>query len=131
VLATESASGFEQLGAACFGVVIGWFTYYVNRYRSGPVRLADLGTMIGAVGGAAVMALFPAKTKLFAAYGVGLALGFFGYFVVLLVLVAVSREFTVEWFLDGRRKKLPDEFEIPTGTAVTRRAMGTDDGIPR
>jgi 3-methyladenine DNA glycosylase/8-oxoguanine DNA glycosylase len=28
-----SASNFELAGAAAFGAVIGWYLYYVNRYR--------------------------------------------------------------------------------------------------
>ena len=42
----------------------------------------------------------------FGAGGVGLAVGFFGYFVMLNVYVSRSKgKFNTDWFLDGRRKK--------------------------
>lgn len=97
-----------EWGAFAFGAVIGWFTYFVNRYRS-QVTLADVTTIVGALGGAAVLALFPPETALFTSYGLGLAAGFFGYFILLVVLVAVTKGWTLAWFLDGRRPKLPDD----------------------
>lgn len=95
-------SVLQALGAGCFGAVIGWFTYYVNRYRSGGVKLKDISTLIGIVGAGAVLSLFPEKTDLFGAYGIGLFVGFFGYFATLLLLVRRSPGFTVDWLLDGR-----------------------------
>jgi hypothetical protein len=74
VLATVSL--LQAIGAGCFGAVIGWFTYHVNRYRTGGVRLMDISTLIGIVGGGAILTLFPEKTDLFAAYGAGLAVVF-------------------------------------------------------
>ncbi len=47
---------------------------------------------------------WPAKSVLFGAYGIGLFIGFFGYFIVLVVLVTISGNFGVDFFLDGRRK---------------------------
>jgi hypothetical protein len=94
----------KQWGALAFGVVIGWFVYYVNRYRKGDVQMSDITTLIGAVGGAAVLALFEAKSDLFGAYGIGLAIGFFVYFLVLIILVGHSSNFDSDWFLDGRRR---------------------------
>ena len=116
-------STLQLVGAACFGLLIGWFVYYINRYRTGDVQLSDLVTLIGVIGGTAVLALFPAKSDLFGAYGLGLAIGFFLYFLVLIVLVSVSENFDVDWFLDGRRR-LPDGtvFVPAVGTA---RAGGT------
>lgn len=112
-------------GAFAFGVVIGWFTYFVNRYRA-EVTLADVATVIGALGGAAVLALFPAETALFSAYGIGLAVGFFGYFLILVVLVISSEGWTTAWFLDGRRPKLSDDQIAGDGS----RAMGTSNPTP-
>lgn len=60
-----------------------------------------------------MLALFPAKSDLFGAYGIGLAVGFFGYFLVLIVLVGFSQNFGMDWFLDGRRKRPTGEFYIP------------------
>jgi hypothetical protein len=102
-----SATTFQLVGAGFFGLVIGWFLYYVNRYRK-EVRLTDIATLIGAIGAGAVLALFPAKTDLFAAYAIGLAIGFFGYFVVLLILVARSEDVTMDWFLGVQSAKAPD-----------------------
>ncbi|MGQ0520832.1 MAG: hypothetical protein ACT4PX_06760, partial [Actinomycetota bacterium] len=82
----ETASSLQRWGAFSFGLVLGWFLYFLNRYRK-EISLADLTTVLGAVGGGAILALFPAKTDLFGAYGVGLAAGFFGYFLVLMALV--------------------------------------------
>jgi hypothetical protein len=103
----QSASGLQLFGAGCFGAIIGWYVYYRNRYRKGEVQMSDLVTVIGVLGGTAVLALFPSGTDLFGAYGIGLVAGFFGYFLVLVILVRVSENFTADWFLDGRRK-LPD-----------------------
>lgn len=102
-----AATTLQVIGAACFGAIIGWYVYYINRYRKGDVQLGDLVTVIGVIGGTAVLALFPQGTELFGAYGIGLAIGFFGYFLVLIILVTVSRNFDSDWFLDGRRT-LPD-----------------------
>jgi hypothetical protein len=111
-------------GAFLFGAVLGWNLYLVNRYRKADVQLGDLAAILGAVGGAAVLSLFPAGTELFGAYATGLAVGFFAYFIVLIVLVNISPNFTVDWFLDGRRKKPADDEIIPEGTATTVHAMG-------
>jgi hypothetical protein len=93
----------QLVGAAAFGAIIGWYVYYINRYRRGDVQLGDLVAVLGVLGGAGILALFPAQTALFGAYGIGLAIGFFGYFIVLVVLVGISSNFTADWFLDGRR----------------------------
>ncbi len=57
--------------------------------------------MLGVIGGAGVLRLFgagdgAAATGLFAAYGVGLAVGFFGYFAVLVYFVLRSEQYTLE-----------------------------------
>ena len=106
-MSTQAVSTIQLIGAGCFGVIIGWYVYYINRYRKSDVQLSDLVTVIGAIGGGAVLALFPAGTDMFGTYGIGLAIGFFGYFLVLIILVNVSPNFDADWFLDGRRK-LPD-----------------------
>lgn len=120
----------QTVGAGAFGALIGWYVYYINRYRVGDVQFSDLVTLIGVLGGAAVLALFPSGTDLFGAYGVGLAIGFFGYFLVLIVLTGVSPNFNTDWFLDGRRKKPVDPWIIPgdiRGT-VTPMESGTGQG---
>jgi hypothetical protein len=99
-----TASKLQLAGAFGFGILVGWYVYYINRYRKGDVQWSDLVTLLGIIGGSAVLSLFPQGTDLFGAYGAGLAIGFFGYFLVLLIMVAASKNFNVDWFLDGRRK---------------------------
>lgn len=123
---SESASIVQLLGAGGFGLLIGWYVYMVNRYRKGDVQLGDIVTLIGVIGGSAVLALFPAKSDLFGAYGIGLAVGFFFYFFVLIIMVAISKNFDVDWFLDGRRNNIQPGQIIPAGTAETVRPMAAE-----
>lgn len=102
------------LGAGAFGLIIGWYVYYINRYRKGDVQFSDLTTLVGIIGGAGITQLFgAASSDVFGAYGIGLAVGFFSYFACLLILVNISDNFDSDWFLDGRRKKPVDPYEIP------------------
>lgn len=110
-------------GAASFGFLIGWYVYYINRYRKGEVQLSDLVTLIGILGGGGITALFEAKSEMFGAYGIGLVIGFFAYFLVLIFLVNLSKNFGVDWFLDGRRKKVADDEFIPEYVNPTISAM--------
>jgi len=103
----------QLVGAGCFGLIIGWFIYYINRHRKDDVTVSDLVTLVGVLGGATILALFPAQTDLFGAYGVGLAIGFFGYFVTLLIMVRRSDKFDIDFFLDGRRKKDDGTMMVP------------------
>ena len=115
-------SALVLVGAAAFGFVIGWYVYYVNRYRTGDVQLTDLVTLIGAIGGAAILKLFPSGTDLFGAYGIGLLLGFLAYFLVLIGLIGASirgpGDFNWEWFLDGRRRNPQDPWGYPSAQQV-------------
>jgi hypothetical protein len=70
-----------ELGAIFFGVVIGWVTYRTLRRTGETVKISDLATVIGAVGGAAVTAIFQEPT-IFGWYCIGLAVGFFGYLIL-------------------------------------------------
>ena len=69
------------VGAICFGLVLGWVTYRTLRRKSGGAALSDISAVIGALGGGAITALFQ-PPDIFGAYCVGLAFGFFGYFIV-------------------------------------------------
>jgi hypothetical protein len=70
----------EAVGAWCFGFVIGWVTYRTLRRTGEPVALSNIATVIGAVGGAAVTALY--TKDLFGWYAIGLAGGFFLYLIL-------------------------------------------------
>src|SRR5947209_4797197 len=115
-------------GAAGFGAIIGWYVYYVNRYRKGDVQFSDLTTLIGVIGGAGITRLFAGDAAggsalgagdLFGAYGLGLFIGFFGYYCALLIQVAVSENFSIDWFLDGRRKRAIEPYWVPEEVAQT------------
>jgi uncharacterized membrane protein YeaQ/YmgE (transglycosylase-associated protein family) len=67
-------------GPFCFGLVIGWVTYRTLRRKTEGAALGDIASVLGAVGGATIVALF--KNSAFDDYCVGLAVGFFAYFVV-------------------------------------------------
>lgn len=85
-----------EVGALVFGVVVGWVTYRTLRRKKEAVALSDIASVIGAVGGATVTALFD-NEKLFGWYCVGLGIGFFAY---LLIAVLIDRK-NVPSFLDG------------------------------
>jgi hypothetical protein len=122
--ATVATSNIQLGGAFGFGLLIGWYVYYINRYRTGDVQFSDLVTVIGVIGGAAILALFKPESDLFGAYGVGLAAGFFLYFLVLIVLVGVSKNFDSDWFLDGRRRDPAQGISIPASARQSGSAMG-------
>ncbi len=123
-----SATLIQLLGAGAFGAIIGWYVYYINRYRKGDVQFSDLVTLIGILGGGTIVSLFPARTDLFGAYGIGLFAGFFGYFLALLIMVGRSRNFDVDWFLDGRRRRPTSAYIIPEDVRTTVTAMGDESG---
>lgn len=118
----------QLLGAAAFGALVGWFVYFINRYRTEGVHFSDLVTLIGVIGGAGVLRLFDSGTDLFGAYGIGLAIGFFGYFLVLVGLVYQSPNFTSDWFLDGRRKRAAEPWWVPDEVRQTAAALEAGGG---
>lgn len=69
------------IGPFAFGLVIGWVTYRTLRHRPGSGSISDIATVIGAVGGGVVTTLFDNDTT-FAWYSVGLAVGFFLFYVL-------------------------------------------------
>ncbi len=73
------------LGTLFFGFAVGWIVYRILRLRAGIPALSDLITILGVIGGAAVIALFRSDV-LFGWYAIGLVLGFFAYFAVGLML---------------------------------------------
>ena len=69
------------IGALCFGLVIGWVTYRTLRRTQETVAISNIASVIGAVGGGAVTALFDSDI-IFAWYCIGLAAGFFIYMIL-------------------------------------------------
>lgn len=78
----SGVSTIQLIGAGCFGGIIGWYVYLINRHRKNGMQMSDLVTLIAVIGGVAVLRLFPLSTDLFGAYGIGLAVGFFYCFIV-------------------------------------------------
>ena len=110
-MSAQYLATLQVWGAGGFGAVIGWYLYFINRYRKGDVHLGDITTVIGAIGGGAVTALFdPHKTvELISPYDLGLAIVFSQIPVGFLArLVGHSKSFTSDCFLDGRRPNPPN-----------------------
>lgn len=74
----------ENIGAICFGLVIGWVTYRTLRRKS-DAGISDIAAVIAAVGGAGITALFEPDAN-FSSYCIGLAIGFFAYYIVGLII---------------------------------------------
>lgn len=104
------------VGAFAFGVVIGWVTYGSLR-RAKRNGLTDISTILGIVGGAAVLDLFPVETGAFGVYSIGLAIGFFGY------LKAAKKPDAPAWLGEERERQT----EVPDGG---RRAPGGEPELP-
>lgn len=62
-----------------FGLIIGYLSWYAFRPGETPetVPIQKIAALLAVIGGATVLALFPAGTTLFEYYGLGLAVGFF------------------------------------------------------
>src|SRR3954453_4069236 len=103
--AATTAPPVLKIGALLFGAVVGWNAYFINRYRH-TVVIGDLGVLISAAGGGAILTLFPAQSETFGFYGIGLAIGFFPYPAVLVALVAISPHATVDWILGFRGRPM-------------------------
>jgi hypothetical protein len=75
-------------GAFWFGVVVGYITYRTLRHKSSS-GLSDIASVIAAIGGGAVLQLFPAGSLSFDHYAFGLAIGFFVYLILSLFVSAL------------------------------------------
>lgn len=71
----------SEIGAICFGIVVGWVTYRTLRRSEDKVGLSDIASVIAAVSGGAITSLFT-EENLFGCYSIGLAAGFFAYLVL-------------------------------------------------
>jgi hypothetical protein len=69
------------VGAFLFGIVVGWITYRTLRRQGETVALSNIASVIAAIGGGAVTALFK-EQELFSWYCIGLSIGFFGYLIL-------------------------------------------------
>ena len=76
----------QMIGAACFGLVIGWVTHRTLRRKGQGAALSDIAGVIGAVGGGAVTVLFSDK-DIFGWYAIGHATGFFLYLILATTLL--------------------------------------------
>jgi zinc transporter ZupT len=72
-------------GPFWFGVVVGYITYRTLRHKAAS-GLSDIASVIGAIGGGAVLQLFPQGSAAFEHYAKGLAAGFFTYLALSLVI---------------------------------------------
>jgi hypothetical protein len=86
------ATTLSKLGAAAFGLVVGWITYRTLRRREGGAQISDLSAVIAAIGGGAVTAFPFDDPDVFGAYAIGLAVGFFGYLAMASLLVRDKRK---------------------------------------
>jgi len=71
----------SEIGALAFGIVIGWICYRTLRRKEGAAALSDISSVIGAVGGGAVVTLFKSGA-LFGWYSIGLFAGFVLYLII-------------------------------------------------
>jgi uncharacterized membrane protein (DUF441 family) len=67
-----------NFGALCFGLVVGWVTYRTMKRMKEQAAISHIAAVIGAVGSGTVVQLFKSE-EMFAAYAIGLAIGFFAY----------------------------------------------------
>jgi hypothetical protein len=74
-----------EIGAVCFGFVVGWITYRTLWRKETAAALSNIATVIGAIGGAAVTGLFKNET-LFGFYSIGLAVGLVLYLLASLLI---------------------------------------------
>lgn len=78
------------LGAGGLGFVLGWTLYFANRGKSGNISTSDLAAIAAVIAGGAIAQLMgnvagegTERGLVFGGYGIGLFLGFIGYFVLL------------------------------------------------
>lgn len=74
-------------GAFWFGVVIGYVTYRTLQHKKDSA-ISDIAAVIGAIGGSAIVSLIPGNTPQFDDYAFGLAIGFFSYLLISLLVAA-------------------------------------------
>jgi uncharacterized membrane protein YeaQ/YmgE (transglycosylase-associated protein family) len=113
----------DWLAPFCFGIVIGWIVYRTLR-RSQTNGVSDLATVIGAVGGAGVTAIFTKDHGDFSRYCLGLFVGFFGY---LIVGARVSDAPVAAWLGHEARQNGPKGPVLPAPDARSGHEIGQTD----
>lgn len=91
----------EKIGTLCFGLVIGWITYRTLS-REESVSVTDITSVIAAVGGAGIIKLF-SSGDLFYWYCIGLAVGFFTYYGIAIILVGKGKR--ISMFLMDKKNR--------------------------
>jgi len=91
------------IGALFFGAVVGWLTHNVYQ-KAELINVPWLASLIGAIGGGAIMAIFPHKTPMFGAYCIGLGLSFFLRAMLHPLRKAVEEQMALENLKDTERK---------------------------
>lgn len=71
-----------EIGALCFGIVVGYLTYRTVVRIGEKVAISDLAAVLGVVGGAAVIQLFQPGTRQFGWYAIGLLGGMAVFFLL-------------------------------------------------
>jgi fucose permease len=80
----QSTTVLPLAGAFCFGLVVGYITYRTLARTTAKASIADLATVIAAIGGGTITLLFGgADGNMFGLYAIGLAVGFLLYLIVL------------------------------------------------
>ena len=120
----------KLVGAGFFGALIGWWCITSIATVPSGCRWETSSRSSGSSAAARFLPCFrPAATSL-GRTGSASQWVSFAYFLWLLVLVAASDNFTVDFFLDGRRKKPIDPWVLPAGPGSdSAAAMG--DGAYR
>lgn len=81
---SQTTTVLPLAGAFCFGLVVGYITYRTLAKTTAKASIADLATVIAAIGGGTITLLFGgADGNMFGLYAIGLAVGLLVYFIVL------------------------------------------------
>ena len=76
----------NSFGAVIFGVVVGFITYRTLVRTVDQTAVSDVATVVGAIGGGAVTAIFDPAGRAFAWYAIGLAVGMTVFFLLFLTM---------------------------------------------
>lgn len=105
------------IGGFAFGLIIGYLTWHVARpgEPNTELNLKTLFGIIGALGGAAILTLFPAGSDLFSVYSIGLAIGFF-----LTSIQQAIKNWQFSQLREAARKKQDEKLEKDKKDAETQ-----------